>query len=213
MDLITKSKIIPIIEELKSDCTSRKKKETFEIQVTIKGYDFQKDDRFNKSCELPNEKRFREKICVLGGDQLIEEEAKKLGIPFKHFNEITGNSKEKTREKKKLTLKYDGFIIHGRFNKHFNIKFVVQKRKNFFLIANVNELSSTIEKAKKTVQFKLRKNPDIGFPIGTTEMETEKIFENYEVGMNNLIGILKKGTKNLQVVTLKTNQSKPINLL
>lgn len=208
-----KKKLLPIINKLKENCTERKKKETFSVQLSIKGYDFQKDARFNQNHVLPHYKRFREDICVVGGDEKIENEAKRLNLPFKHFNDLTGNSAEKNREKKKLGLKYDAFIIYGRFAKHFNIKYVVQKRKIFFLLSNPTELEATVEKAKKTIQFKLRKNPDICFPIGTSEMTSEEIAENYESAINGLIGLLKKGSKNLKTITVKTNQSEPVNLL
>merc|ERR1711935_175049 len=208
-----RKKLIPIIDDLKAESKTRKKQETLSIQLTIKGYDFQKDARFDDNCTLPNEKRAREHICVLTSDNTVEEECKRLGIDFKNYNDITGNSKEKIREKKKLTLKYDGFILHGKFAKHFNIKFIVQKRKYYFLLPNVGELEKMIENAKKTVQFKLRKNPDIAFPIGSTNLDTEKIFDNFETGINFLIAKLKKGTKNLQVVNIKTDQGKPVSLL
>ncbi|KAF7699450.1 60S ribosomal protein L1 [Cucumispora dikerogammari] len=210
---LNKQSIMPILESIKADCINRKKKETISLQITIKGYDFNKDERFNKSVVLPHLKRFREKIVVLGDNLALEEECRKLNLPFVSFNEITGNNKEKIKEKKKLTLKYDIFIIFGRFAKHFNIKFVMQKRKNFFLLANINELSEVVEKSKKTVNFKLKKNPDIAFPIGTTEMEVNDVWDNYEAGMEGLVSVLKKGVKNLQGVKVKSDQGKVFSLL
>ena len=206
--LISKNKITEAINSIKE---SQKSDETLEVQITLKGYDFKKDKKFDSDYKLPNLKRKSEKVLLISDDSM-RDLAKENNIPFLSFSEVQGTSREKKVLKKKTAKYYDSFIVFGAFHKNFELKYFLQKRKPFYILKNKNDLVEFYENVKKTIKFKLRKTPDLSFSTGFVEMEEEKISENIFEGLNFLISLLKKKDKSIKGIVLKSSFSKPTRL-
>merc|ERR1712210_288568 len=61
--------------------------ETVELQITLKNYDPAKDKRFSGTVKLPNVPRPKQKICIIGDAQHIDE-ANKIGVESKSTDEL-----------------------------------------------------------------------------------------------------------------------------
>ncbi|EPR78462.1 60S ribosomal protein L10a [Spraguea lophii 42_110] len=210
MNFYSREKIVPILSKMVEE--AKKKSETIEVQMSLKGYDFKKDVRFDSNVVLPHQIKRYENITVIGDSNLkpIAEEAK---VPFVLFSDIEGNSKERQKIKKKLAMKSDSYISTAGFNKYFEMKYFNKKRKPVLLLKNIAEFNNFYDEVKRTVKFKLRKTGDISFTIGHLEMEQEEVYQNLVVGLNHLNSILKKGLKSLGTVFIKSTQGKPTRIL
>lgn len=206
---MNKDKIITHIHSIKDGV--KNKSETIEVQMSLKGYDYKKDVRFDGNVVLPFPKRKVERILVVA-DKALEPKAKELSFDFKTFEELEGKNKEKQILKKKLALKYHSFISSPSFNSAFEVKIFNRKRKAVYVLRNPNDLHNFYCDVVKMVKFKLRKTNDLSFTIGFCEMEDEEIYSNLSAGINFLVTLLKKGYKSLGGVVLKSCQGKPIKI-
>ncbi|KAL0265694.1 UNVERIFIED_CONTAM: hypothetical protein PYX00_011408 [Menopon gallinae] len=197
------------MEKLESICTAaaegaKRKQETLEVQVCLKGYDLKRDKKFDGSVVLPFQKRKNERVLVVG-DKKLEEMAADAGLPFVSFDEVTGKTKDKKTMKKKLAAKHHAIITTSAFHKHFEIFFFNRKRTPFYIFdANGGDLKKFYEEVARTVKFKLRQTNVVSFPAGTLDMSTAEISQNVQAGLEFLFTLLKKGAQNVDTIFLKT---------
>lgn len=213
--LIDKSRISSIISEITSE-----KPHTYEVQLTLKNYDFKKDIRFDSNCVLPFPKRTSEKILIIA-DKALETECIRLEIPkysptesvsYVVFEDVSGATKDKKKLKKKLAQTHHALISIPTFNKAFEMRIIGSKGTPMFTIKTPAELGNMINELKRTVKFKLKKSPNVFFPVGHTQMDPEQVTENIVTGLTQLVGLLKKGMQNVQSVVLKSTRSKGVKL-
>ncbi|XP_039018845.1 60S ribosomal protein L10a-like [Hibiscus syriacus] len=87
----------------------RKFTETIELQIWLKNYDPQKDERFSGSVKLPHIPRPKMKICMLGDAQHVEE-AEKIGLDYMDVEALKKLNKNK-KLVKKLAKNYHAFLV------------------------------------------------------------------------------------------------------
>lgn len=205
------------MEKLESICATaaedaRRKEETVEVQVCLKGYDLKRDKKFDGSVVLPFRKRKNERVLVVG-DRDLEEMAREAGLPFVLFDDVAGKTKEKKTMKKKLAARNHSVITTSTFHKHFEIAFFNRKRTPFYIFdPNRGDLKNFHDEVLRTVKFKLRQTNVVSFPAGTLEMSPTEISQNIRAGLEFLFTLLKKGAQNIDTIFLKTTQGKPLRL-
>lgn len=207
ISFIQKQKLKPIIEKI---CEGRKEGETIEVQIKLKGYDYKKDVRFDTNVVLPYPKRKSERILVFG--DALQEKAKELGCDFMSNSELEGKNKEKEKIKKKIAMKYHSFISIPAFNTIFEMKIFNRKKKPIHIVKNPADLPNFYKEIQRTVKFKLRKTCDLAFTIGYVGMDLEEIMSNFNTGIQGLIAVLKKGSKNLGNIYMKSCQGESVRV-
>lgn len=201
------------MEKLESVCAAaaedaKRKEETIEVQVCLKGYDLKRDKKFDGSVVLPFQKRKIERVLVVG-DKNLEEMAKEAGLPFVHFDDVAGKTKEKKTMKKKLAEKHHAVITTSTFHKYFEIAYFNRKRTPFYIFdPNGGNLKKFYDEVLRTVRFKLRQTNVVSFPVGSLEMSPAEISQNARTGLEFLFTLLKKGAQNVDTIFLKTTQGK-----
>ncbi|TBU02987.1 ribosomal protein L10 [Hamiltosporidium tvaerminnensis] len=191
--------------------TTSSEEDTFEVQIALKGYDYNKDVRFDSNVVLPHPKRKNEKILIIA-DKTLEQKAVSLSLPFVNYESVQGASKERQKLKGKLCRRSHSLIAESTFNKAFEMRIINRKRKPLFIIKNVGDLQNFYNDVSKTVKFKLRKENTLSFPAGYAEMGSEKIVENVYLGLTHLLGLLKKGMRNIDSIFIKTAKGKPVKV-
>lgn len=209
MSLISKDKVMSGLADIKEHV--KRKEETIEVQMLLKGYDYKKDVRFDSNVVLPHAKRLNEKILIIA-DRALEEKAKELGLEYKTFEEVEGKSKEKQKIKKKLAMQYHSFIASPNFNTAFEVKIFNRKKKPVYVLRNANDLESFYADVQRMVKFKLRKTNDLSFTIGHCGMDVSEIYENFNAGLGFLATLLKKGYRSVGGLVLKSCQGKPVRI-
>lgn len=184
--------------------------ETIEVQVKLKGYDYKKDVRFDTNVVLPFAKRKNEKILVFG--DALEEKARQIGAPFMANADLEGKGKDRQKLKKKIAMKYDSFISVPAFNAVFEMKTFNRKRKPVYIVKNPADLPLFYKDVERMVKFKLRKTCDLAFTVGYVGMEADQVMANFNAGIQGLVAVLKKGSKNLGGIFMKSCQGESVKV-
>jgi large subunit ribosomal protein L10Ae len=110
MSRITVAGVRVLVEEVLNYATIQRKRnfvETVELQISLKGYDVQRDRRFSGAVRLPLPPRAL-RVCLLG-DQHDIDSAKHHGTDAMSVDDLKKLNKNK-KLVKKLGRKYDAFI-------------------------------------------------------------------------------------------------------
>ncbi|KAJ5079138.1 60S ribosomal protein L10A [Anaeramoeba ignava] len=191
----------------------RKFTETFELQITLKNYDIQKDKRFSEFVKLPHIIKPKMKICVIG-DETHCEEAKNLSIPFVDIGTISsfsGNDKLA----KQWSKRYDGFLASDKLLKKVTrtVGSLLNKLGKFpKIITHEDSLEDKILEMKQTIHFQLKKALNLNTAIGTTELSKQELKENIVSALDFLVSLLKKRWQNIDKVYLKSTMSPSFQL-
>jgi len=189
--------------------TTRRFTESLDLQVTLKGYDPQKDKRFSGAMRLPRMCRPKYRVCIIG-DAFHQDQAVKLGIPNKNVDDLKKLNKNK-KLVKKLCREADAFLASDSLIK--NIPRIVgpgMNRAGKFptAIQPGDNLREKIDEIRSTVKFQLKKVLALGVCIGHVQMSSEDVRVNLTIAINFLVSLLKKGWQNIRTIHLKSTMGK-----
>jgi large subunit ribosomal protein L10Ae len=184
--------------------------ESFELQVSLKNYDVQKDKRFAGSVKLPRLARPRFKICVIG-DAFHEEQAEKLGVPHLNVEDLKKLNKNK-KLVKKMCKQYDAFLASESLIK--NIPRIVGPHMNRAgkfptALSQGDDMLAKIADIRSSIKFQLKKILNMGVCVGHIEMSADDLRLNITLAINFLVSLLKKNWQNLKAVHIKSTMGHP----
>lgn len=218
---ISAESINTAINELKSKSKPRKFTQTFDITVNLKDMDMNKpQNRINAEIILPNPVK-QIKICVIahgdlafkaekaGADKIIDkDELAKLGSDRKLL--------------KRVAKEYDYFIVGidmmGNVARSLGPvlgplgKMPLAPPKGEGVIQPNADIEPILEKYRRTIKIRMKKNPIIQTIIGNEKMEPKGVYENLQALLSYLEEHLEKGSRNIKSIVLKYTQSPPIKL-
>lgn len=187
--------------------------ETIELQIGLKGYDTRKDKRFNGSIRLPTVVRPGMRVCVFGDVDHCEE-AEALGVDSMNTEQMKSLNKDK-KLVKNLAAKYHMFLASPTIIKQVPRLMGpgLNKAGKFPLLLTHDEtLEDKLVELKSTVKFQLKKVLGLGVAIGTVDQDVVDIFENLNLAINFLVGMLKKHWQNVKTLHLKSTMGKPVRI-
>lgn len=176
------------------------KNETVQLQINIKGYENRKDPKMTKDILFPHIMRKDPSICIIG-NATAQPIAEALNIPFA----LVSNFEAKTlaKERDELISSYKYFILCPDYNKAFNLRDILKKKKTHFMCQDLSKLEETYAACLKTYRLKIRDWFSLSFPVGHCLMTQEQILENIKFGVQFLADNLKKGPQNIKDCFLK----------
>lgn len=211
---------IKIIEELQKKSKKRKFIQTYELIVNLKKeYDLNKsENRITEYLEIPNPLGKKLKVCAIVGPEL-EKMASNI------FDEVITKDKMKElnkREAKKLVRRNYHFVAQisvmpdvGRYlGKYLSVKDKMPNPKfglTFPDNADEKFLTNLYNKLQKTVRVVIKRHITFGIPIGTENLENEKVLENAKFVLDWLNN--KIGKENIRSVYLKLTMSEAVKIL
>jgi large subunit ribosomal protein L10Ae len=208
------------IKEIKEAAKTKKRKfvETIDLQIKLKNYDPSKDKRFSGSVKLMHAIRPKMKICVLGEHDHTEE-AKSLGVDYKTVDDLKVldiHSNPINKKKiKKMVQNYHVFLASATLIKKIP-KILgpgLSKVGKFpTAIPQGGKVAEKIDDAKKTIKFQLKKEINLGSPVGSVEMTDQQIQDNVIMSINFLVSLLKKKWQNIGSINIKSTMGKPKKL-
>lgn len=80
------------------------------------------------------------------------------------------------------------------------------------LLTHDETLEDKLVELKSTVKFQLKKVLGLGVAIGTVDQDMVDIFENLNLAINFLVGMLKKHWQNVKTLHLKSTMGKPVRI-
>ncbi|KAM0681323.1 60S ribosomal protein L10A [Glugoides intestinalis] len=192
------SNVPEVVNQIIETCTD--KNETIQLQINIKGYENRKDPKMTKDIVFPNIMRRDPSICVIG-NAAAQEVAEKHKIPFALVSNF--EAKALVRERDDLISKYKYFILCQDYQKAFNLRDILKKKRSHFMCQDVSKLNEIYETCLKTYRLKIRDWFALSFPVGHCQMPAEQIVENIKYGVQFLSDNLKKGPQNIKDCFLK----------
>lgn len=186
------------VEEIVKSCAD--KNETVQLQINIKGYENRKDPKMTKDIVFPNIMRRDPSVCIIGNasaQPIVEQ----MGIPFALVSSF--EAKSLTKEREELISKYKYFILCPDYQKAFNLRDILKKRKTHFMCQDVSKLPELYEAILRTYRLKVRDWFALSFPVGHCQMPVQEIVENIKYGVQFLADNLKKGPQNIKDCYLK----------
>lgn len=191
--------IIPeTVKQIIDSCTD--KNETIQLQINIKGYENRKDPKMTKDIAFPHIMRKDPSICIIGNAS-AQAIAEQLKIPFALVSNYEAKSLAKERDE--LISSYKYFILCPDYNKAFNLRDILKKKRTHFMCQDLSKLEELYFSCLKTYRLKVKDWFSLSFPVGHCQMTQDQIIENIKFGVQFLADNLKKGPQNIKDCYLK----------
>lgn len=186
------------VNQIVSSCQD--KNETVQLQLNIKGYENRKDPKMTKDIIFPHIMRRDPSICIIG-NAAAQAIAEQHNYPFA----LVSNFEAKTlvKERDELISSYKYFILCPDYNKAFNLRDILKKKRTHFMCQDISKLQEIYEGCLKTYRLKVKDWFTLSFPVGHCQMTPEQIIENIKTGVQFVADNLKKGPQNIKDCFIK----------
>ncbi|WP_297480540.1 50S ribosomal protein L1 [Thermococcus sp.] len=210
-----RQKFVEAVKEAKARAKPRNFTQTVEIAVNLKDIDLRKpENRFKLEVVLPHGRGKEPKIAVIA-DGAVAEAAKKLGLDVISGEQLEEIAKS-PREARKLAKRYDFFIaaapLMPKIGKYLGRYLGPRNKMPQVVPPTMTNLEPIVNKLKRTVRIQLKNNPVVHAPIGTEDMDDEKLAENAEAVLNAIINKLERGENQVKSVYVKTTMGPAVKV-
>lgn len=198
--------IVNIIDKVKKSCEGRNFAQSIELIVNLRDIDLRKpENRITGTLELPNPPNKPVKVCLFAtGELYMKARDFKIDLILDK-DELTKLASDK-RQAKKIAKKYDVFLSEASLmplvGRTWGV-YLGPRGKMPTPIPPTLDLASAIERARRTVNIRVRNQPLIQLRVGTQDMDTKQIVENIQAALNWIIGKLPKGLANVRSIYVK----------
>ncbi|EEB75004.1 50S ribosomal protein L1 [Thermococcus sp. AM4] len=210
-----RQKLVEAVKEAKARAKPRNFTQTVEMAVNLKDIDLRKpENRFKLEVVLPHGRGKEPKIAVIA-DGAVAEAAKKLGLDVISGEQLEELAKS-PREARKLAKRYDFFIaaapLMPKIGKYLGRYLGPRNKMPQVVPPTMTNLEPIVNRLKKTVRIQLKNNPVVHAPIGTEDMDDEKLAENAEAVLNAIINKLERGENQVKSVYIKTTMGPAVKV-
>merc|ERR1712127_459338 len=184
--------------------------ETWEIQITLKNYDPQRDKRFSGTFKLPAIPRPNLKACMLGNAAHCEQ-ADRIGVAHMSVDDLKKLNKNK-KLVKKLAKKYDFFLASDNMIKQIPRLLgpgLTEAGKFPTLLSSSDDMQEKIDEVKSTIKFQMKKVMCLNVAVGNVDMDKKEIIVNVQLAANFLASLLKKQWQNIGQMYIKSTMGPP----
>ena len=198
-------------------CRTKYKKrnflQSFELYVILKDIDTKKQDTIiNEFIVLPNEFSIKQKLCIFASGDLALKSKKadvdKLIEP-NELNQIMENK----RNARKLSNNFDMFFaepsLMPTIGKSLG-QFLGPKNKMPTPIPPNVEVADFVKRFKTVIRLKSKKQLSISCKVGDDKMDDEKVIQNIDLVLSNILKKLPSGINNVKSVIIKLSMGQPV---
>ncbi|MHA1873782.1 MAG: 50S ribosomal protein L1 [Candidatus Heimdallarchaeaceae archaeon] len=203
-----------IVEAVKKarDTKKRNFKQTFDLAINLKNIDLKKpENRFKTEVKLPHGLGKETKIGIIV-DSLLPQtnNIENIIVIKKDQLEILGKNK---REAKKIVNQCKYFLAEAPLmplvGKFLGPVLAPRNLMPLPIPPNAN-LGAMINEKRNVLKIQLKDSPTIHIPVGTEDMDDQKIAENIDAVIKNIISVLPKGKQQIKDVCLKLTMGKTV---
>ncbi len=202
------------IKEMRDKTKQRKFVQGIDLMLALKDIDINKpENRLNEEIVLPAGMGKDVKLSLIATGELALQGKKVIDkVISKEDLEELGKDKKAT---KLLANEYDFFIAQSDLMVTVGktIGSVLGPRGKMPKPVPPNaDLKPLVERLKKTIKIKMKDTPIVQVPVGTEEMDDQKLATNIEAVLNYLEGKLEKGINNIRSVYIKATMGPSVKL-
>lgn len=211
-----KEDFVKAIEKIED--RKRKFKQTYELVINLTGLDLKKpEQQVEVFIELPNGTGKEVKIGALVGGEL-KEQADKV-CDFALLTDDFGKYPDK-KAIKNLSRSYDYFIAQANimplvaktFGRFFGPHGKMPNPKIGCVVPPNANLQPLVEKLKKTVKASAKTQASAKVPVGTEDLDVQKVAENMLAAYNAVLHKLPQEKNNIKNVLVKKTMSAPVKV-
>jgi large subunit ribosomal protein L1 len=204
-------KIIDAVKKAR-DSKKRNFKQSFDLAINLKNIDLKKpENRIKTEIRLPHGLGKETKVGVVA-DILLSQTNNIENIIVIKKDQLEGFGKNK-KEAKKIARQCLSFIAEaplmplvGRF-----LGPVLAPRNLMPMPIPPNaDLKSIVDQRRNIIKIQLKESPTIHLAVGTEDMDDQKISENVDVIIKNILSKLPKGKEQVKNYIIKLTMSKPV---
>jgi len=208
--------IITAIKEAKEKSKKRNFTQSVELILNLKDIDMKSPEgRIQERIELPHPSPEKpNKICVIATGELALK-AKRAKADLVIGNDELAGLAGRKKELRKIANDYNFFMaeapLMSRVGKTLGPA-LGPRGKMPVPVPPTADISGLIKRYRKMVFVRMRNQPVIRCRVGTESMKEEEIAENVQTVLKTIEGKLKRGTKNIKTVYLKTSMGTPVKI-
>jgi len=208
--------IITAIKEAKEKSKKRNFTQSIELILNLKDIDMKSPEgRIQERIELPHPSPEKpNKICVIATGELALK-AKRAKADLVIGNDELAGLAGRKKELRKIANDYNFFMaeapLMSRVGKTLGPA-LGPRGKMPVPVPPTADISGLIKRYRKMVFVRMRNQPVIRCRVGTESMKEEEIAENVQTVLKTIEGKLKRGTKNIKTVYLKTSMGTPVKI-
>jgi large subunit ribosomal protein L1 len=208
--------ILDAVKQAKEKSEKREFNQTVELVVNLKDIDMKSPEgKLQELIELPHsppEKANR--VCVIGSGELALKARKANADRIIERPELEGLGGKK-RDLRKISNDYDFFIAEAPLMPLVGkiLGPVLGPRgKMPVAVPPSADIGALIVKHRQTIVLRMRSQPILSCRVGVEGMKEEELTENIQAVLRVLEGKLKKGTKNVKNMYIKTAMGAPVKI-
>jgi large subunit ribosomal protein L1 len=204
-----------LIEKALSETNNKKRSflQSVELYVKLREIDLKKpENRFSLQVELPNFPPSKEnKVAVITSGALLAQ-ARKLNVPVisrEDLESLAGNKKAA----RKLASQYDFFVsevsLMPLVGKILG-PFLGPKDRMPVAVAPNADITSIVERLKRSVLVRIKSQSTVSSFIGTEDMPVEKLNENAARIISALEQKIQDARRKIDKIVVKTTMGSPV---
>ena len=204
-----------ILESIKKARDSKKRnfKQSFDLAINLKNIDFKKpENKIKTEVNLPHGIGKSVKIGIIA-DTLTPQTKDLENIVLIRKDQLEGLGKNK-KSAKKIAEECLSFIAEAPLmplvGKHLGPVLATRNRMPTPIPPTTTDLKSIVEQKRNVIRIQLKDSPTIHLPVGTENMDDEKIAENIDAVIKNVISSLPKGKEQIKNFIIKLSMGKPV---
>lgn len=208
--------ITTAIKEVKEKSKKRNFTQSVELILNLKDIDMKSPEgRIQERIELPHPSPEKpNKICVIATGELALKAKRAKADLVIGKDELAGLAGRK-KDLRKIANEYNFFMAEAplmpRVGKILGPA-LGPRGKMPVPVPPTADITGLINRHRKMVSVRMRNQPVIRCRVGTESMKEEEIAENVQTVLKAIEGKLKRGTKNIKTIYLKTSMGKPVKI-
>lgn len=207
--------LLQTIKEVKEKSKKRTFVQSIELVISLRDVDPKKPEgKIQELIELPNSTGKENRVCVIASGEMALKAKKAnadLVIKKTELQALAGDKKKQ----KEIAKAYDFFIAEAPLMPLVGRILgatLGPKGKMPTPVPPTANIAQQIKKHQKMVFIRVRGQPVLQCRVGTENMADNKIAENSQAVIGRIEGKLKRGTKNIRSIHLKTTMGSPIKM-
>jgi len=206
-------KILEAIRKAKEQ--KRNFKQTIDLIINLKGLDLKRpENRIKTDVSLPHGTG-KPRTVGLILDQLISKANEIDNAILIKVNEIESLGKDK-KHLKKLVQRCKFFVaevpLMPLVGKNLGQVLAPRGLMPRPIPPTVPSLKPLIDNLSKIIKVEVKKSPIVSVPVGTEDMDDQKILENIVAVINTLSNVMPRGKDQIKNIIIKSTMGKPIKL-
>ncbi|MGV9173244.1 MAG: 50S ribosomal protein L1 [Promethearchaeia archaeon] len=196
--------------------------ETIDFIMNLKDLDLNDPkQRIDKELILPHDIRSDPSICVIASGEVYLK-AKELDVRALNEDDLEALSHEEKRDKKKFVKNYKFFVVEDKQMRNvarYLARFLGPAGKmpkpfpdGYGIISTPEDLETAVDRYKRIVKIRVRKQPLVQTIIGKKSMDEEKLYENMETIVDYVVSQMPHRYNNIQSMYVKSTMGKPVKI-